>query len=318
MTKLLKILPIVLIVMLTACGEHNGSASEASNTTSSVSETSSTTETSITTGPTTTSDPTGQPTPTYPNLTSGGSTVPYTTNTLPPEYIDIGGTRLQMLRSEEVYQIMQGASRKSIDELISRSYPQNDIISKILFAATLQNFNFFSIITPQFPAECIRVFDDGSMPYVVYKLSEGGLFFVFYNVFTGSNLPENVSYAFIVKQPLTKNSFNSIKAGDTLTDVEKIDPSSKLFNETNGGWGKGMLYFGETYHMVKEGFMRITYEVNEDIMNTTRYDSDKYTVKKIEFIPNGSNVLRVPDTLSWDYPPEETLKYTFLPQDYPD
>lgn len=113
---------------------------------------------------------------------------------------------------------------------------------------------------------------------------------------------------------MTQKSFDTIKVGSTLTDVEKIDIGRELFNELNI-WG--LLPFGETYHMVKDGFMRIKYEVPAGTGSWEKYDSDKFVVKSIEFVRNGSDLIKAQGEMFYDFLPADYFKYTFLEEDYP-
>lgn len=211
-------------------------------------------------------------------------------------------------------EILKKSSKEKLNNLIKNTYSQKDLLSKISFGGTDNTNTMLDWLDEEFPIECIRTFDDDSLVYVVYKLTEGGFLFIFLHDYD-ANSTKYANYGFIVKEPLTKHDFDSIKSGSTLIDVEKIDVSPKLFNQINNI--RGLLPFGETYHMVKEGFIKIKYEIAEGLDMSANYNSNDFIVRSVEFVPNGSNLIKAQDELFYGSPPSQYFKYTFLPEDYP-
>lgn len=198
-------------------------------------------------------------------------------------------------------EILQKASKKSLDRLIKTSYPQKELIASLSYLGT-DNFNTsLHWLNNNYPVECIRT-PQGFLTYCVYKLEEGGLLFVFFH---GEEL-KSADYIFVVKEPLAKENFDGIQKGMTLADVEAVDPGTKLVNAIYTEY----LTMGKTFHMVKDGFIAITYtQGGRSPSSYVRVDIDMtaYQVDTVQFIPNGG----VLNTF-------EEYKYSFLPEDYPD
>lgn len=216
-----------------------------------------------------------------------------------------------------IKEIYQKSSSDSLDKLIKNSYPQKELLNAIDFGGTDNTNTHLDRLHEKFPVEALRTFDDGSLIYCVYKLKEGGFLYVFFHNYGDSDDEKALRFAnhvFIVKDSLTKNSFDSIKPGKSLADIEKIDTGREFFNELNI-WG--LLPFGESYHMVKGGFMRVKYNFPDDIGTWEKYDPNNFIVKSIEYVPSGSNLIKAQDELFYGQPPFEYFKYTVLPQDYP-
>lgn len=204
-------------------------------------------------------------------------------------------------QSRNTEKILQKASKKSLDRLIKTSYPQKELIASLSYLGT-DNFNTsLHWLNNNYPVECIRT-PQGFLTYCVYKLEEGGLLFVFFH---GEEL-KSADYIFVVKEPLAKENFDGIQKGMTLADVEAVDPGTKLVNAIYTEY----LTMGKTFHMVKDGFIAITYtQGGRSPSSYVRVDIDMtaYQVDTVQFIPNGG----VLNTF-------EEYKYSFLPEDYPD
>lgn len=210
-------------------------------------------------------------------------------------------------QSIETSEILSHSSEESLDKLITTAYPQEELIR---FLSYFESDNFNTVLDhldEHYPVECLRNFDD-SLTYCIYKLQEGGLLYVFFH---GTSL-KFADYVFVVKEPLTQDSFRKIKKGSNLADVEAVDPGTKLIHSTKKKQPYGMEYLWkkQTYHMVQGGFMAIQYTTDnwEDYGN--------YRVESIEFVPNGSPLIKgVNDEF---YCLDGISTYRLLPQDYPD
>lgn len=207
----------------------------------------------------------------------------------------------------ETSEVLSHSSVESLDKLITTAYPQEELIRFLSYFES-DNFNtMLDHLNEHYPVECLRNFDD-SLTYCIYKLQEGGLLYVFFH---GTSL-KFADYVFVVKEPLTQDSFRRIKKGSNLTDVEAVDPGTKLIHSTKKKQPYGMEYLWkkQTYHMVQGGFMAIQYTTDnwEDYGN--------YRVESIEFVPNGSPLIKgVNDEF---YCLDGISTYRLLPQDYPE
>lgn len=202
-------------------------------------------------------------------------------------------------------EILRRASTEELDGLIQHAYPQEGLIGKVIFGET-DNFNtLLCYIDGQYPAECIRTFEDGSLAYCVYKLEEGGRLFIF---FYGEGLLF-ADCAFVVKEPLSKSRFDSVKAGQTLKDVEKLDKGFALYNSVHPEQTYRLDNSLVTHHMVREGFVRIRYRTDVPQEGFARVPAERIIVQSVEFIPNGGSML-VTELHGEN-------RYSFLQSDYP-
>ncbi|MDR1564569.1 MAG: hypothetical protein LBS74_06395, partial [Oscillospiraceae bacterium] len=147
----------------------------------------------------------------------------------------------------------------------------------------------------------LRTFDN-SMSYCVYKLNDGGACYVFFH---GEPTFAFADYLFIVKKPLKKSDFLDLKVGDTISKVETIDEGMQAINSIQTDY---LFPTKTSLHMVKDGFVKITYTSKTD-------NIDDFKVKSIEFIENGSEI-------NMNGFPEEVYYWAkpifyLLPQDYP-
>ncbi|MEG0570123.1 MAG: hypothetical protein RR497_00580 [Oscillospiraceae bacterium] len=182
--------------------------------------------------------------------------------------------------------ILERSSRKSYKRLIKKSYHQKELISNLSYFGA-DNFNtMLDEINEKYPVECIRTFDD-SLTYCIYKLKEGGLLYVFFH----SDILKFADYVFVVKDTLYKKDFDKLRSGDSISEVESIDKGTKLINSIYTEY----LNNKTTFHMVKDGFMKIEY-------TSQSRDISTYKVKSVEFVPNGGKLTQ--------------YSYYLLPEDY--
>ena len=112
------------------------------------------------------------------------------------------------------------------------------------------------------------------------------------------------SYVFYVKRPLRKEDFQNIGPGDTLKDVEKVDPGMEAVNRINADY----LRYPEqkmSLHLVKEGIMQIVYK-------TASENLSDYYVDSIRLIPQGEELIFQG---GWDPKETEKQKFILLEQD---
>lgn len=79
----------------------------------------------------------------------------------------------------------------------------------------------------QFPVFQLRSINEGDrlIVYSVYKVSEGGRYYVFW--YTDDDLrPKQIKQSYYIRHLADANEFVSIKTGSTLNDVLQIDPSA--------------------------------------------------------------------------------------------
>ena len=217
----------------------------------------------------------------------------------------------QSVKTEE---ILQRSSTKSMKELITAAYPQDELVGDVAFGGAENFRTMLDWLDEQYPMECIRTLENSSLTYCVYRLREGGYFYIF---FYGDSL-KFTHCAFVAKESLVKSDFIGIRPGNTLLDVERVDSGAELYNLLH--WNIcGQAPYLQTFHLVKEGFIRISYR-NENrgadgTRNIERHDPANLIVNSIKFIPNGE-VLEGRNSY-FDMEHGDLYPCALLPQDYP-
>ena len=200
----------------------------------------------------------------------------------------------------ETKEILNKASVKPYKALLSKTYDEKELLA---FFKYRQSDNFNTMLQDAnraFPVECFRTVE-GSCPYSLYKTKQDGLVYVFYK--SGSGL-QFASYVFYVKRPLRKEDFQNIGPGDTLKDVEKVDPRMEAVNRINADY----LRYPEqkmSLHLVKGGLMQIVYKTDSENLSD-------YHVDSIRWVPQGEELI-VPG--GWDPEGTEKQKFILLEQD---
>ncbi len=209
--------------------------------------------------------------------------------------------------------ILERADTKRYLPFLKKGYSQTDLLKSLNFGMSDNMNTDLYYIDEKYTVKYLRSFGD-SLPYCIYKLKEGGKLFVFFH----SGLKaDNV---FIVKNKLSQSNFKELKAGDSITEVEKIDEGIGVLNSNTNEIILGIR--DKTYHMVKEGFVIIRYD---NYLNTPK---NNLRIKSIKFIPNGGRLEAVNtecfehyfdypnDSDEYSPPNPEGYKYYFLPEDY--
>ncbi len=131
-----------------------------------------------------------------------------------------------------------------IDDIVTKSYGIEELRS--FFGTVFDNDPMYehsdskgtitiSDVNNRFPIECLRE------KYAVYKVTEGGYYYVFWSLFCDDTSIENASYGDVNNacihfavyldpdSALSENDFASVKEGvSTAEDVQRIDPSFEM------------------------------------------------------------------------------------------
>ena len=199
-------------------------------------------------------------------------------------------------------EIIKKNSGKNFETDVKTAYSEKELVDYLYYCGSDNMNTMLNLLNEKFSIEFVRTFDD-SLMYCAYKLEEGGRLFVFFHGIS----PKFADYVFVVKDVLHRKDFNSIKFGSTMADVENIDAGTKLVNSINTFYLDEANY---SLHMVKEGFLKISYEITDDaIRGNTPFGDCK--VLSAEFIENGG-AIEVFD--NWKGTVE--YKYRFLAEDY--
>ncbi len=163
------------------------------------------------------------------------------------------------------------------------SYSANELLEFIDYYASVNLVTPICDLYKRFPIE--HIFEpEKAVPYCIYQLDTDEKMFVFFD--DGSCAARPVTAVFIVNESLNFDSFKSLEAGMTLADVEVIDSGTKLMDTVkNHPLGRG-----NTLHMTKDGFVKITYTVGNFKNAPIPEDPEEFKIEKVEFIPNGGDI----------------------------
>ncbi|GHV09523.1 hypothetical protein FACS1894217_13970 [Clostridia bacterium] len=207
-------------------------------------------------------------------------------------------------------EIYKQASTQSIASLITKTYSETELLKSWHFGGYDDVVTQLWFLAKNYSVECFRLFSGISLPYAVFELEEGGYLFAFFHK------GNSCDYAFVVKKPLTRKDFKSIKKGMTARDVEAVDPGFKTYNEY--AYLEYLIHLN-TLHMVDDGFIRITYTSDwESTAETPIPDLEALIVDKVEYLKNGT--INPFDTSRFSLRELESRKpfaYTVLEGDYP-
>lgn len=253
-------LAVLTLCLLSACGQNKGSQSDSNNTQS--------------------LNTTDQ------NISSGDKAeMESIEKQIFEEYVAKTNSILQKSDNKENYQTK-----------IKKAYPEKDFFDHGLiyqFYNPLVSFQqYLYTVEESFPAECIRKTSE-TTAYNIYKTEENGLVYLFFqNEYEAWVLHHSV----YVKKKLLLSDFASIKTGDSLESVGKIDPAALSVQKYSA-------YPLFTIHLLKDGVVKIDYEKNNDgvfVVSDLQKSKDfKLTGKEI-----GSQDIDI------------VYDYTILPQDY--
>lgn len=188
-----------------------------------------------------------------------------------------------------------------LDSCLTVKYDIDDLRSFFENRASNESIGFgkteapllFSEVNGSFPVEVVR-----SNGYSVYKVSQGGYYYVFWvepfenghEVEQSENEP-SVYFSAYIFADLSDESFKSLTPGvSTAEDVKRIDPSFELSFLLSSG------VFSYSY-INDETVMRIEYKSDEGIN-----DYNGLVVKEISVIPRKSAPSRYSSILSDDLP----------------
>lgn len=173
-------------------------------------------------------------------------------------------------------EILQKESTRPYKKLLTHTYSEDEIFQEKFHGLSFYNPAHTLSASNQtiyglneiMPVELLRRTDEKNA-YILYQTSEGGLFYAF---FSNNGDVDSDSwiyrYGAYMKKSLSKSNFDSIKTGDSASEVQKVDPITDIY----------LRYYSKTdalfsYHILKDGILRIRY----------KRSGDEVTVEKILF-----------------------------------
>lgn len=143
------------------------------------------------------------------------------------------------------------ASSTPINKISMTDYRLEDLYSFFGESSLNENLVFdngtkiitLNQVNQAFPIECLRTGGDNF--YTIYKVLEGGFFYVFWSEALTNNIDENNVYVYFstyINSLKNKNDFKNLKEGDTAQDVYEIDPSLEIsFSQSSGIYSYNLL-----------------------------------------------------------------------------
>lgn len=137
-----------------------------------------------------------------------------------------------------------------LDKKISDDTDQNRFDARIIFSEINGKKMTLEQVNDLFPVEFLRRTDDNKY-YCVYKTQNNGRVYLF---FTG--LDFMTEQYFYVERPLSYSDFKNLKEGDSIAQVESIDPAAGIFKTA---FGNAQSPFNISYHYLTDGIVEIRY-----------------------------------------------------------
>lgn len=155
----------------------------------------------------------------------------------------------------------------------------------LLFSA---RYDFRDSIINEYPPQAVRTIDNNGQKsmYIVYETDNNTRVFVFF--FETDDFLFTRGYPIIMKKTLHLSDFSAIKEGDTIRDVENVDPTAALYKDgydTISDELMQKLYVRgketiSSVHLLKDGIVRINYvrETNGDYIIEKIIRSDDFSI----------------------------------------
>jgi hypothetical protein len=138
-----------------------------------------------------------------------------------------------------------------------------------------RNFGFrpdsFERLQALFPSDAIRRTADGRSVYVMYDTDDGGRLYVFFSGEKNGYLFED-GFPILMKETLSYKDFEGLAVGDSLGEVESIDPAAAVykgsFDAANDlaleNWTK-MGAPPTSVHLLTDGIVKIEYRRDSEL-----------------------------------------------------
>ena len=131
--------------------------------------------------------------------------------------------------------------------------------------------NFTGSILLAYPTEALRERKDGSV-YICYATDTGYRFYLYFNGYNNMSTPDG--FPVVLKELLSFGSFQGLKVGDPIKEVEDIDPVTLLYEKQfMNVWNLVPVaaktleregYPCTSIHYLRDGILKIEYSMRED------------------------------------------------------
>lgn len=168
-------------------------------------------------------------------------------------------------------------SEPSLENIKLDKYPAEDFLydnhcfsfyrDMDYFLSRAVRFDYTSLIIDEYPPQAIRIIGNNEQKsmYFVYETDDGTRVFVFF--FEGDNFQYTRGFPIIMKKTLNLEAFSALAVGDSIDDVESIDPIASLYKKGYDTLSDEMiqqLYVEgpeniSTIHLLSNGIVKINY-----------------------------------------------------------
>ena len=198
---------------------------------------------------------------------------------------------------EEILATDEFLSKPLIGDMVIKKYPAEAFLFEnhcwsfyrdmdyfLMFSA---RYNFLDLIIGEYPPQVVRTIENTGQRsmYFVYETDDNTRLFIFF--FETDNFLFTRGYPIIMKKTLELNDFTELNIGDTISDVEGIDPIASLFRKGYDTLSDEMIkkiYVDghetiSTIHLLKDGIVRINYIRHRgDYIITHIYQSEDFKI----------------------------------------
>lgn len=211
------------------------------------------------------------------------------------------------LSSDEATLFSMADNRKSCETLIQDT-PTLETIYKYpsfgaYFSARAHSGRIYTIadVNAIQKIECLRRKDNGDY-YAVFQPKEGGRVYTFF----AKQDAYLMSHSIYLLEPLDRNAFEKLQAGDTFADVLPLDPAIRKCRES-GIWCNVIGLHGfYSVHLFEDTVALISYEETSDDV-----PPEQMVIREVKWFENRELFIDAPENLI-----HGAYDYSILPQDY--
>lgn len=209
-------------------------------------------------------------------------------------------TKVYTTRKREPNTFTDYNNTPAYNDLITKTYDESDIVARYIlpeywgiWADGLSERVSYNRINSLYPVECIR--KCGDHVYAIYKTKQGGLLYIFFDE------GMDVKHCAYSTKKLSYSDFESVKAGQSVADIEKIDSNVTTLKK----YWEQQLEYAATTHILTDGVLRIFYHKSPQ--------TGEFTVWKTAY---SKDFIFSYDTVFEDETSDSKLDYRILPSDY--
>lgn len=191
------------------------------------------------------------------------------------KYYDIEAIKM-LLNSDEMI------SEPLLEDIELDKYPAEDFLydnhcfsfyrDMDYFLSRAARYDYTNLIINEYPPQAVRIIDNNGQKsmYFVYETDDATRVFIFF--FEGDSFQYTRGFPIIMKKTLNLEAFTTLEVGNSIDDVELIDPIASLYKKGYDTLSDEMiqqLYIEgpeniSTLHLLSDGIVKINYCRTED------------------------------------------------------